>query len=204
MNISEIFVTGRKISIKKRNNECIEIHLWIITEKNSLLRLKRVSNEKILYSINRDDIIEMEIVSPSGVFVFQSKIKDKLSENEIITEIPIKIFEMKKRAFKRVEVKLPAEIEKESNKYRGVIMDLSEGGFYIASNAEFRVGDTVKTESIIKNERLIFEGRIKRKEKFVHGNTVKKYGYGVEFTELNSEKSDNIKNYIYDISKKKE
>jgi c-di-GMP-binding flagellar brake protein YcgR len=203
MNISEIFAKGRKVSIKKRNNECIEIHLWIIIEKNSLIRLKRGSNEKILYDIEVNDDIEMEIVSPSGAFGFQSKIKEIVSENEIVAEIPLKIFEMKKRAFKRVEVKLAAEIMNNNSIYKGIIMDLSEGGVYIASNIEFRVGETLKIDTVIsKNDRITFEGKIKRKEKFVHGKIVKKYGYGVEFIEVELEKLTEIKEYIYEVSKK--
>ena len=60
MNITEIFIKGRKVSIKKRNSECIEVHSWIIIEKDEFIKLKKLSSERVLYNIESSDDIEME------------------------------------------------------------------------------------------------------------------------------------------------
>ncbi len=203
MNITEIFIKGRKVSIKKRNSECIEVHSWIIIEKDEFIKLKKLSSERVLYNIESSDDIEMEIVSPAGVFGFQSKVREVISEGEIIAEIPIKISSMRKRAFKRAEVKCAAEIMYNNNISKGIIMDISEGGAYIAANVDIKAGELLKIDTVIDNkERITVEGKIKRKEKFCHGKLIKRYGFGVEFLELDQEKAELIRNYIYNILKK--
>ena len=202
MNISEIFIKGRKVYIKKHSNSCIEIHHWIIIAKNKLLFLKRISDEQVLYNLEKDDDIEFEINSPSGVFVFKSKIIEIISENEIKAEIPSKLLQMSRRAYKRIEVVIPIEIIYNNNKNKGAIMDLSEGGAFIISNEEFHVGNLIKLNFIIAEKKILIEVYIKRKEKFMQGLNLKKYGYGIEFSELGEEFNTIIRDYIYSIYKK--
>lgn len=202
MNISEIFIKGRKVDIKKHFNSSIEIHHWIITAKDESLLLKRISDEQLLYNLEKNDDIEFEINSPSGGFVFKSKIIEIISENEIKAEIPIKLLQMSRRAYKRIEVVIPIEIIYNEKRNKGAIMDLSEGGAFIISNEEFHVGNLIKLNFIISEKKILIEVYIKRKEKFMQGLTLKKYGYGIEFSELGEEFNTIIRDYIYSIYKK--
>ena len=73
---------------------------------------------------------------------------------------------------------------------------------YPISNEEFHVGNLIKLNFTIAEKKILIEVYIKRKEKFMQGLNLKKYGYGIEFSELGEEFNTIIRDYIYSIYKK--
>lgn len=202
MNISDVFVKGRKVSIKKYISECIEIHPWIITNKENILTFKRVSSEKILNEISAGDEIEIEIATPAGIWGFNAKVIEIKSNEEILTEIPAKLSRMIKRSYKRVDTKIPLEFYVETEKYKGAAIDISEGGLYLIAAVDLVFKKDIKIVMELDGNVVQLLGEIKRKEKFMHGEKIKKYGYGIEFSDISREDNELIKDYVYHISKK--
>jgi len=193
MDIRAIFSKNLIVEIKKRVENCVESHRWIILEsqENNLLHLKKLHENFLYYSLEIGDKIEIEIFASTGIFIFESTITAADEKNiEII--VPEKVKKIIKRDSKRVETKLGAYIAKS----KAMVLDISESGVYCIAKEEFGTGEIVVLNIVHDDLNINLKSKIVRKEKILNGGTIKNYGYGLKF-----EDNDFLKEEISKILK---
>ena len=194
MEIKSIFSKELIVELKKRVENCIEFHRWIILEKSEegFLYLKKLHENFVLYELKKGDNIDIEIAVPTGILIFESKVENIKNKNSIEIIQPEKIKKIIKRDSKRIETKFGVYIDNA----KAMVLDISESGAYCISKEEFNVGDSV-TIIIKVDENIELKSSIIRKEKILNGRILKNYGYGLKFNN-----NDILKEKIQKLIKK--
>lgn len=179
MEIKSIFSKNLIVELKKRVENCIESHRWIILEKSEdgVLHLKKLHENFVLHDLKKGDNVDIEIAVPTGIFIFESEVKKLKDENSIEIMLPEKVKKIIKRDSKRIETKMGAYIDNR----KAMVLDISESGVYCISKEEFKIGDCVTVTIVNGEESIELKSAIIRKEKILNGRSLKNYGYGLKF-----------------------
>lgn len=188
MEIKSIFSKNLIVELKKRVENCIESHRWIIHEKSEdgALFLKKLHENFVLYDLKKGDKVEIEIAVPTGIFIFESEVKNVKDENSIEIMLPEKVKKIIKRDSKRIETKIGAYIDNT----KAMVLDISESGLYCISKEEFNIGKRVTINIVNEENSMELKSEIIRKEKILNGRSLKNYGYGLKFDNSESLKEE--------------
>lgn len=176
-----------------------EMHITLPMEKGRIIPL-RVGTA-----------VRINITEKDGVYSFAENIIRRVTSPyaHFIINYPQKIDRLQRRNYVRMLLNVPVEMVTEDGiVHKGVSIDVSGGGMLIAfAKKEFELNKNVTLNFKLTNgnEYIGIKGVIKREREFepVDGIPNNKKGYGIDFTEINQKKREEIISYLFEIQRER-
>lgn len=174
-----------------------EIHISLPMEKGKLIPL-RVGTA-----------VRINITEKDGVYSFAENIIRRVTTPyaHFILNYPKKIERLQRRNYVRMVLNVPVEmITEDGVSHKGVSIDVSGGGMLLAfAKKEFSMGEKVVLNFKLTNgsEYNGVKAEIKREREFepVEGVPNTKKGYGLDFTEIDQKKREEIISYLFELQR---
>jgi c-di-GMP-binding flagellar brake protein YcgR len=174
-----------------------ELHITLPMEKGRIVPL-RVGTA-----------VRINITEKDGVYSFAENIIRRVTSPyaHFIINYPKKIERLQRRNYVRMALNVPVEMVTEDEVvHKGVSIDVSGGGMLIAfAKKEFALNTNVTLSFKLTNgnDYCGIKGIIKRERDFesVEGVVNSKKGYGIDFTEINQKKREEIISYLFELQR---
>lgn len=176
-----------------------ELHITLPMEKGRIIPL-RVGTA-----------VRINITEKDGVYSFAENIIRRVTTPyaHFIINYPKKIERVQRRNYVRMLLNVPVEMVTEDEVvHRGVSIDVSGGGMLIAfAKKEFTLNTnvTLRFKLTNGNDYCGIKGVIKREREFepVDGVPNSKKGYGIDFTEIDQKKREEIISYLFELQRER-
>ncbi len=176
-----------------------ELHITLPMEKGRIIPL-RVGTA-----------VRINITEKDGVYSFAENIIKRVTTPyaHFIINYPKKIERVQRRNYVRMLLNVPVEMVTEDEVvHRGVSIDVSGGGMLIAfAKKEFTLNTnvTLRFKLTNGNDYCGIKGVIKREREFepVDGVPNSKKGYGIDFTEIDQKKREEIISYLFELQRER-
>lgn len=176
-----------------------ELHITLPMEKGRIIPL-RVGTA-----------VRINITEKDGVYSFTENIIKRVTTPyaHFIINYPKKIERVQRRNYVRMLLNVPVEMVTEDEVvHRGVSIDVSGGGMLIAfAKKEFTLNTnvTLRFKLTNGNDYCGIKGVIKREREFepVDGVPNSKKGYGIDFTEIDQKKREEIISYLFELQRER-
>ncbi|MDP4091316.1 MAG: PilZ domain-containing protein [Bacillota bacterium] len=147
-----------------------------------------------------------------NVYKFETVVEARSIENNIhqlLLGYPQNVVIVQRRRFVRVDVAFYvncARVDKKGNKielssqqpFKGIMLDISGGGFRISTDYRLSLHDTIVTEIPSDNGNIEVVGEVVRLERAIDG----KYLCGISYVEISERIRDRIIQYIFTLMRK--
>lgn len=186
-----------------------------------LSKIKDLEENKIYFSLpvekghvvplRKGERVNINIVQKDGVYYFGGNIISRGLEPYMYfnMEYPEKLNRIQRRNYVRIILNLIVDFkilsinEDDENEEicRGVTINLSGGGMFIATPKKLELGREISAQFKLTNG---FDCKIKgiiRRQDYIEVPSGKKAGYGIEFTEIEAKTRENIISYLFELQR---
>lgn len=214
MKINELLKIGEMVEVEISQNQSYE--------GNYLSKVTDMDDKQIFFSLptekghvvplRKGEKISINVVKKDGVYSFKGNIIDRSMKPymHFLMNIPKDIVRLQRRNFVRIMLNLVTTFqiysisgeELSEEIHKGVTINLSGGGMFIASTKKLDYGTEVLVNFKLTNgiECNKIRGMVRREESIkVMGG--EKLGYGIEFLEIDSRIREHIISYLFELQR---
>lgn len=227
--IDKILSNKVKIEIEMDKSETYNTNIVSIKNRSIYIEMPPVTvGKKKRYIMIKDkENITVNIIIGDGVFSFNEKVKMVQIDAPVpyfIINFPTEIKVMQRRDFQRIYLNVPINIKNTSlntrdvskekdidisnihentKEFKGVVMNMSGGGFYILALKNMEEGDLVICEFELPDHSVYKEiiAEVRRKDIIMTQAKGERFGYGLQFVDIKSQSRDQIANYLDNLEK---
>ncbi len=190
-----------------------KIYKSIIQDENSeYIAISLPVREGVYMTPVQGQKLEVLYYDSLNVYKFEAVVQSRRIENnihQILLGYPQNIIKIQRRKFVRVDVAFYikyAKLDKTSavsnleqeQSYKGIMLDLSGGGFRISTDYKLSIHDRIITELPANDDTLMVMGEVVRVEKSPDG----KYLCGISYVDISERIRDKIIQYIFTLMRK--
>lgn len=225
--IDRILANRVKIEIEMDKGEVYTTSIVSVKNRSIYIEMPPVTiGKKKRYIMIKDkEHVTVNIIASDGVFSFKEKVIMIQIDTPVpyfIVNFPTEIEVLQRRNFQRIYLNVPVNIKstplnignqggdidvsnltQNVKEFKGVVMNMSGGGFYILALRNMNEGDLVVCDFELPNK-SIHKGiiaEVRRKDIIMTQARGERFGYGLQFIDIKNENREQIIEYLDHLEK---